>query len=288
MYIMNEIDNLIEKMTQPSNESSIRANLRTFTEDKKKVKVFLSELYAVLNQLPTEQLGKIAHIIDDAKLKGGRKSKTKRRKSKTKRRKSKTKRTKRTKKTRTIKRIIGGNYDSNSEDDTASNNSQDDMECGICLDTFETILPNEDMTKISHGQGETPHYFHKYCLKRYFQVSRNTSCPSCRTQFPINQLVDLGINEQIPIQQEQGRNGYLLQIMSFVAVAITILASTNTRGTREMMETAVVLVGTLYQIFKALLEILSIYLRENTVINQTQLVAIIAFITIVFLRRSQR
>ena len=76
--------------------------------------------------------------------------------------------------------------------------------------------------------------------------------------------------------------------MSFVAVAITILASTNTRGTREMMETAVVLVGTLYQIFKALLEILSIYLRENTVINQTQLVAIIAFITIVFLRRSQR
>jgi multisubunit Na+/H+ antiporter MnhF subunit len=287
---MNEIQDITDKLnsSKPSNDSSIRANLRTFTEDKKQVKVFLSALYAVLNTLPTEQLGKIAHIIDDAKLKGGRrkaKKTKKRRQSKT----MKTKKTKRRKsntKTNTKRRIGGTNYynDSSSEDDTASNNSQDDMECSICLDTFEIILPNEDMMKISHGQGENPHYFHKYCLKRYFEVSRNTTCPTCKTPFPRNQVVDLGFIPQA-LQEQEPRTGYILQIMTFVAVSITVLASIS-RG--EMMETGVVLAGTLYQVFKALLEILSIYLRENTVINPTQLLAIIAFVTIVFLRRSQR
>jgi hypothetical protein len=284
---MNEIQDITDKLksSKPSNESSIRANLRTFTEDKKQVKVFLSALYAVLNTLPTEQLGKIAHIIDDAKLKGGRrKSGTKKNKTK------KTKKTKRRKsntKTNTKRRTGGTNYynDSSSEDDTISTNSNDDMECSICLDTFEIILPNEDMMKISHGQGENPHYFHKYCLKRYFDVSRNTICPTCKTPFPRNQVVDLGVIPQIREEERQEpRTGYILKIMSFVAVSIAVL-STTTQITGEMMETGFVLAGTLYQVFKALLEILSIYLRENTVINQTQLLAIIAFITIVFLRR---
>ena len=278
---MNEIQDITDKLnsSKPSNESSIRANLRTFTEDKKQFKLFLSALYAILNTLPTEQLGKISHIIDDAKLKGGK------RKNKTKKRKTKTKTKRRNTNSKSKRRIGGTNYynDSSSEDETASNNSQIDMECSICMDTFEIILPNEDMMKISHGQGENPHYFHKYCLKRYFEVSRNTTCPTCRTPFPRNQVVDLGMIPQA-VREQEPRTGYILQIMTFVAVSIAILATT-TRSTGELLETCGVLVSTLYQVFKALLEILSIYLRENTVINQTQLFAIIAFITIVFLRR---
>ena len=281
----SEITSLIQKLDNlqltESNIQQIQKNLTEYTTNKKQVKALLIALYNILTKLSDDELEKIVSIIDGAKH--GGKIRKPRRKTKSKRQTKKTKTQRKYKRTTIKKRQLkkGGVDDDIS--DISSDSSIADDECGICLDTIEMIQPTVEHTKIRHRPGENSHYFHKYCIVKYVEMSNNIICPTCRNPFSQDILNELGLvltsdDSQNLRRNRRDRSANILLIMTFVSVGIAVLV------VRGQLGTSIFVVQTFFTVFRTLIYMLMLHLSQ---IDQRYITAVMAFVVFVFLRNIQ-
>lgn len=279
----SEITSLIQKLDNlqltESNIQQIQKNLTEYTTNKKQVKALLIALYNILTKLSDDELEKIVSIIHGAKH--GGKIRKPRRKTKSKRQTKKTK-TQRKYKRKTLKKrqLKKGGVDDEDISDISSDSSIADDECGICLDTLEMIQPTVEHTKIRHRTGENSHYFHKYCIEKYVEMTNNIICPTCRIPFSQNILDEVGLvltsdDNQNLRRNRRDRASNILLIMTFVSVGIAVLA------VRGQLGTSIFLVQTFFTVFRTLIYMLMLHLSQ---IDQRYITAVIAFVVFVFLR----
>ena len=274
--LTQKLDNL--QLTE-TNIQQIQKNLTEYTTNKKQVKELLIALYNILTKLSDDDLNKIVFLIDGAKH--GGKIRKPRSKTKSKKQTKKIKISRKYKR-KTIKkrRVKKGGVDDDISD-ISSDSSHGDTECSICLDTLEIIQPNVDHTKIRHQTGENSHYFHKYCIAKYVEMSNNIVCPTCRIPFSQNIIDEVGLvltddnDNQNWRQIHRDRAANILLIMTFVSVGFAVLVI------RGQLNSSIFLVRTFFIVFRTMLYIMITYLSQ---IDQRYITAVLAFITFVFLR----
>jgi hypothetical protein len=278
----SEITSLIQKLDNlqltESNIQQIQKNLTEYTTNKKQVKALLIALYNILTKLSDDELEKIVSIIDGAKH--GGKIRKPRRKTKSKRQRKKTKTQRKYKRTTIKKRQLkkGGVDDDIS--DISSDSSIAHDRCGICLDTIEMIQPTVEHTKIRHQTGENSHYFHKYCIEKYVEMSNNIICPTCRNPFSQDILDEVGLvltsdDSQNLRRNRRDRSANILLIMTFVSVGIAVLV------VRGQLGTSIFVVQTFFTVFRTLIYMLMLHLSQ---MDQRYITAVMAFVVFVFLR----